>query len=150
YTINCVLRASSEPLSYRELIVRVQNAYRDDRRDWPSPVIDGSAQDNTILEAKTLQRLTFAVSKRGNKLTVNGGQPHGLTRGTILAVHPPAGEKGKLRGYVKIARLGAVRSEVEPVEYGDVKPPEEKALLNGRCAVEELVYDDLRVKTMLV
>jgi hypothetical protein len=149
HSICSILLAAPEPLTYRELLLRVQNTYTMQERDWPTPVLEGSYQNVMVLARTSLPRSTLAVSKIDDKLTVNGGQLHGLTEGTILAVHPPAGEKGEVKGHVRITKINLARSVVEPVKYADREAPTEEAILGGRCTVAEVVYGSLKLKVAI-
>jgi hypothetical protein len=144
HTINCILRGATAPLTYRELMARVRSEYTSQDRDFPTPVIEGPEQNTIILGgARAAARPALLLSRTGEKLTVNAGQLHGLTRDTILAVYPPPGVEGGLQGHVRVSRVMPVRAVVEPTEHAKVKAPAEKDIVGGKCEVVEIAYDNM-------
>jgi hypothetical protein len=151
HTLSCLLRAATEPLTYRELLQRVQNRYTADARDWPTPVIEGSFQDRAVLSGEALagRRAGFILTPKEDKLTLNAGKLHGLTADSVLAVYPPAGEKGGALGYVRLREARLTTSVVAPTEFRGAAEPKAQDLVGGRCVVEEIAYEDLRFKVAL-
>src|SRR5262249_2069789 len=88
----------------------------------------------------------FLISHTDEKLTVNAGQLHGLTVGTILAVLPPPGMKGGLLGHVRITDLAPTRATVLPTAHDKKPAPKADKTVGCRCEGAEVVYDDLRLK----
>ena len=115
-------------------------------RRAPTPVIDGKGQTNLILDTQKIDRPQFLLRDNDDKLTLNAGRLHGLTPGSILAVYPPPGVAGKVRGHVRILRSQAVTAEVEPCAFAGVASPKQEDLIGGRCEVVQLDFSDLKLQ----
>jgi hypothetical protein len=149
YTLARVLRSSTAPLSYRELAHRVRAEYVAMERTFPTPVIEGKGSNHDILGADKVERSTVLVTADDDVLTVNAGRLHGVTTGSILVVYPPPGEKGELRGHLRVTKAKVATAEVEPCAFASVKAPTKKSVLGGRCEVAQVDYGDLQLKVAL-
>jgi hypothetical protein len=146
WTLNRILASASAPLTYRELTRRIQNEYAAMDRTFPTPLIEGRGRDRTVLQSKKLNRLPIVLSRRDDVLTVNAGQLHGLTAGSVLAVYPPAGQKGERRGYVRIRRVEATRAQVAPWAPAGRPAARAEDLIGGRCELAVIDFGDMKLR----
>jgi hypothetical protein len=147
FTLNQVLTQAEQPLTYLELAQRVQGQYSGWGRNFPTPLLEGKDQNHEVLGLKVHPRRSLIrLAKTNDKLKVNYGAIHGLTRGSILAVYPPAGVKGdKPLGHVRVTEAETATSAVEPCKFGD-RPANDKLPDEGRCEVVSIDYGDMKVK----
>jgi hypothetical protein len=149
FAICRVLTNAGSPLSYRELIQRVNVQYSSWGKDAPTPLVEGLAQSDEVLGDKVLgRRPPILLRKRGLEMTVNAGTLQGLTGGTILGVYPPPGaaKPDELQGYVQIEEgsVGILASPVAPVAFAGRQAPELAALPDGaRCQVAQVDVGEL-------
>lgn len=145
-----LLNASSE-ISYRELHGRIRKFYAaTGRHTSPNPIVEGAAINRSVLQSKLLQRKAFLVreSDEGD-LTVDAGLLHGLTVDSIMAVYPPPGQGDKLRGYVKLIRVGSTTSECEPHAEVMGQLPKKATLIDGRAELHRIEYGENRLPVAL-
>lgn len=141
YTIDRVLTEANKPLTYLELLERVHAHYVAAGRSFPTPQIEGRDKDKTLFrEDRAPAKPTLRLSLGEEGWTVDAGEFHGLTEGSVLAVYPPAGGKdedtsiGHVR--IKAGGLGPVSASVEPWAFANVPSPSLRALAEGlRCRV---------------
>jgi hypothetical protein len=154
YTLCQVLTQARTPLTYTELVQRVQDLYAGWSPVFPTPLVEGKDQDRLVLgddERPSRSRIRLLADPAGG-WKVNAGSLAGLTAGTVLAVYPQAGDPGadKLLGYVEVARAGLrpLEAQVRPVAYQGVAAPRTLPE-RGRCEVAFLDYGDLRLKVAI-
>ncbi len=145
-----VLDTTTTPMTYRELVDRVMAAYRSEWRPSPTPVVEGGGADREVLgltvwpaRPSILLRTTDATGTRA--LTVDRGRIHGLTEGSVLAVHPPAGAEDaeQVLGYLRVDQVFSLTSHVVPVAYADMDSPDVSVLGDEcRCQVEYRDFGD--------
>jgi S1-C subfamily serine protease len=150
YTLTQVLQQSQTPLTYRELVERVNASYRT-WRSQPTPMIEGEGMDREVLGLKEWpDRPKILLSNiLGRRIEVNWGNLQGLHEQSILAVYPPAGEKDadKVIGHVQVKEVEPLRSIVEPVTFNEVPPPPVKKLVSGcRCKIVFVDYGDMQMR----
>src|SRR5262249_29504502 len=92
------------------------------------------------------RRSLIRLVKMDDNLKVNYGALHGLTKGSILAVYPPAGTRGdKPVGHVRVTEVDTSTSVVVPCQFRDqaatIKLPDQ-----GRCEVVVIDYGDMKVR----
>jgi hypothetical protein len=151
YTLLQVLSeyaSSPDHLTYRELLGRIQAKYAGRPGGAPTPTVEGKGQDRVVLgtERRDVPRLT--LSRRGGGYRVNAGDMHGLTPGSVLAVHSPAGESApsEMLGHVRVISAGPFDSSVIPSAF-DGKP-EPRGLPDGAAC--RVVYADCRLRQFKV
>jgi len=149
YTINQVLTQAQTPVTYRELTQRIHQQYIQWGRRYPTPLLEGSNLYREVLCKKDWERRARILLTRNNsgQLTIEAGALHGMTRGSILVVYPPAGAKeaDKTLGHVRVVRTQALRSQVVPCKYGELPAP--SGLPNGgRCRLAYRDYGDYRLR----
>ena len=149
FTINQILTRAEEPLTYLELAQRVQGQYSGWGRNSPTPMLEGKDQNREVLGLKEHPRRSLIrLVKMDDNLKVTYGLIHGLTKGSILAVYPPAGAKGEHDeplGYVRVTEVETGASVVEPCQFKD-QPANDKLPDQGRCEVVAIDYGDMKVK----
>jgi hypothetical protein len=111
--------ASKTPLTYRELVQRIQVRYAARPQGYPTPLVEGKGQGRVVLGTNQPIRPSWLLSKRNDKYRVNAGNLHGLTNGSILAVYSPLGTEvdTKLLGHVRVTSAEPFESRVEPCAY---------------------------------
>jgi hypothetical protein len=148
YTINQVLTRAQTPLTYRELAQRVHDQYTRWERHFPTPLLEGTHLDREVLGQKDWQgRSLIRLSRGASGYTINAGALHGLTKGSILEVRPPAGdpEADKIAGHVRVRRIQPLQSSVEPCAYADVEI-NETLPDGGDCRLVYQDYGEIRLR----
>ncbi|MDX1946298.1 MAG: caspase family protein [Pirellulaceae bacterium] len=146
YTMHKILTESAQPLTYRELVQRVQAQYVAWGRTAPTPLIEGNIKDNEVLGQKRWPgRSRILLTETSGQLGVSAGELDGLSPGAVLAVFPLDGGMTPA-GHVRVTRLFNQRAEVEPCEF------EGQALVaslpvGGRC---EIVFVDYGASRLAV
>lgn len=133
--------ASDYPLTYRELMQRVQASYLSRPHGSPTPMIVGVGQDRIVLGGQQPVRPKIVITRIKGKSVVNVGDLHGVTPGSILRVYSPAGghPEPEAIGYVRVDETQPLQSTVVAVAYDDLVkradlPP------NGLCEVAAIQY----------
>lgn len=149
YTLIQILRQSTEPLTYRDLVQRIHARYVGMGRSFPTPLVEGKDQDREFLGQREWPGRSRILVKKGEEQErmVNGGALHGLTFGSILAVYPPAGEAGSKvpLGHARVTRLGTLDAHIEPCAYAGLPTPKELPI-GGRCEVVLAAYESQRLR----
>jgi hypothetical protein len=154
YTLAEALRQRQSPLSYRDLEQIIASRYRAERKSRPpTPFAEGDL-DRELLGMAVWPRRDLLLQRDGDKLQIAAGELRGLTRDSVLEVHPPAGDARKeaeVVGYVKVTRLTPFAADVQPCAY--VHDQKEMAAVGpdalpdrGRCRIAEQALGDMRVK----
>jgi len=142
YTLNQVLGQATRPITYRELVQRVDQQYAAWGRDFPTPAVEGTDVDREVLGlAVWKERSRIALSRNeGGAWSINAGAIQAITAGSVLAVYPPAGAQGDEQplGHVKVLRTGVLESVVEPTVYGDSPRPND---FPPGCRCEPVYHD---------
>jgi hypothetical protein len=152
YTLADVLAHSSTPLTYRELAERVLARYRSLGRPGPTPTFEGGGLDRLVLGQQAYpDRPRLLLGRRSEAgWELHGGSIHGLTRGSILELFPPAGSDGadKPIGYARVADAGAASALVTPFAYEGRPEPRPEQMVDGtraRIALYDPGDDRLRL-----
>jgi hypothetical protein len=111
--------ASKAPLTYRELVQRLQVRYAARPQGSPTPLVEGKGQDQVVLGTEQPARSRLLLSRESDRYQVNAGNLDGLTPGSVLAVYSPAGTdvEPKLLGHVRVAAVQPFEATVEPCAY---------------------------------
>ena len=122
YSLADVLTKSAEskaPLTYRELVRRLQAQYAGRPQGSPTPLVEGRGQNRVVLGTEERVRSPLVLTRNRDGYKVNAGDLYGLTPGSILAVDSPAGTDGKpkLLGHVKVRVARPFDATVEPCAY---------------------------------
>jgi hypothetical protein len=136
YTLTRVLHEHPEPLTYRELIRHVIDRYRGDGFT-PTPAVEGGGVDRAVLgERTTRARHAFTLDARPgtDRWVLSAGSVHGLTRGSILAVHSPASAAAMPIGYVRIDEIRPTVSFVTPIPFATSGAPDAADIGSGSVA----------------
>lgn len=124
YTLYKVLDQMGTKLTYRELSRALVAQYQAERGTrGPTPFSDGDL-DREVLGIKEWPHRSRVVLRK-EAMEINAGELAGLTRGSILALHPPAGDKGdrtKILGYVQVSELATATAKVSPCKHHDKDP----------------------------
>ena len=110
------LEKSKEPITYNELMRRIQAQYVAWGRTFPTPRLEGADGDRAILGGRAWPGHSLFVLSSKNGLKVNAGAINGLTEGCILSVQPPPGQGDKRLGFVRIDDVRRFDSDVEPCD----------------------------------
>jgi len=148
YTLCEVLNTARTPMTYRELVARINRQYIHwGRRLGPTPLVEGKLQDRLVL-GSTERPPAFTLQPDFPKgWEIDGGRLHGLTPGSIMAVYPPPGAANadKPVGHVKITRTDLYTSHVEPTAFKTFAKPQQGALKQGgRCEPAFIDYGPMR------
>jgi hypothetical protein len=111
--------ASKAPLTYRELVQRLQVRYAARPEGSPTPLGEGKSQNRVVLGTDQPSRPRLLLSRDKDGYKVSAGDLYGLTKGSILAVYSPAGtdEEPKLLGHVRVGAVQPFEATVEPCPY---------------------------------
>ncbi len=153
--VSCLesLRGRANEVSYHELMQLVLARYRAERGTTdPTPGLEGDA-DGAVLGLKRWpgrSQLLLQKSEDSVELTVTAGSLHGLTPGTVLALHPPVGDARPAElvlGHVVVEAATAVAATVGPVAV-DNKPALAVADIPdlARCSIVSQDLGDLRLR----
>ena len=109
------------PMTYRELAQEIYSQYVAMGRVGPTPLVEGTAIDQFILDESHLGRrvLIQLNGDRKGDLKINAGAVHGLTEGSILAVYPPPRDPQPATplGHVVVKQLRVADASVVPCAY---------------------------------
>jgi len=154
FTLIEVLNQSTGPISYRDLAERVTERYRALGRSGPTPGFEGGGLDNSVLDmASWAGRPRLLIGEKNEeRLTLRAGTIHGLTRGTILRIRPPAGstDVDRVIGHVRVVQADPTSAIVEPVAFGGIAAPDSGRLVpNSRGEVALFNYGEQVLKVAL-
>ncbi|MEX0868010.1 MAG: caspase family protein, partial [Pirellulales bacterium] len=149
YTLAHVLMATDENMTYTELVKRIQDEYIMHGVAAPTPLVEGSDRHLEVLGQKSWpdrSRLTLQVHLETGLPKVDAGRLHGINKGCIFALYPPAGEANpdKPIAYVEVTRANKSFSMLEPCAYGDLEKAD-KLVLGGRLEIVHYDYGDMRL-----
>ena len=148
FTVNQVLLQAATPLTYSELIQRVEAKYQQAGRRFPTPLVQGKERDREVLGTTDWPGRSHILLKKGDfGLMVTAGAIFGLTNGSILAVYPPAGEKRGERplGYVRIVERRTLDAAAQACDYGGLAADANRLPADGVCVPVVVDYGDLRL-----
>lgn len=148
FTINQVLRRSTRPLSYRDLVHAVHEQYGAWGRAYPTPLLEGTATDREVLGAENWGMRGAPRLSRGpgGGLIVDAGALMGVTRGSVFEVFSGVtghGETEKCLGRLRVLRAMPLESAVEPLAEGDLPD-------GARCVLAFVDHGDLRLGVSVV
>jgi hypothetical protein len=111
--------AAKAPLTYRELVQRLQVCYAARPQGAPTPLAEGKAQGLVVLGTEQPARSRLLLSRDRETYKVNAGDLYGLTTGSVLAVYSPAGrdEEPKQLGHVQVVAVQPFEATVESCAY---------------------------------
>ncbi|MBA4192248.1 MAG: hypothetical protein C0467_30125 [Planctomycetaceae bacterium] len=151
YTVVGVLEQSARstfPVTYRELMHRVQASYLARPQGAPTPTVDGIGQNRVVLGTDKPFRSDIALTKVRGEYVVNVGDLHGITPGSVLRVRSPAGgkEPPRVLGHVRVEQTRPLDSVVVPVEYeGNARPTELPAAATCEVVAVDYSLGQLRI-----
>lgn len=152
YTLNEILRQSTSPLTYQELIDRINTRFRSLGRSHPTPQIEGNGQNREVLGIKEWPdrpAMLLGEEIADGEFELKAGNLQGLSPGTILAVYPPAGAQNADRqiGHVRILKTKPLKSSVTSIAYENLPAPAvDKLIPDSRCDIVFVDYGDMRLK----
>ena len=154
YTLCQVLTEQGHKLTYRELGEILTARYKAERGSrGPTPIVDGDLDREVLGVAKWPGRSSIFIKRDGNHLMLSAGGLMGLTAGSVLSAHPPAGDArgpDAVLGYVRVTRTAPAEADIEPCAFRDEKAVDAKGLPAGAvCRLEQRDFGDLRVKIAL-
>jgi Caspase domain/Domain of unknown function (DUF4384) len=146
-----VLKQARSALTYRELAERITERYRTLNRIAPTPMFEGTGADREVLGQKSWPdrpQWTLAIDAR-KRPVVNAGHLHGLTRGSVLEVFPPAGsaDAAAALGFVRVVELGPLESVVESVPFNSNPAVSPDRLTPGsRCRLTQADFGEMTLR----
>jgi hypothetical protein len=149
YSIAQALLERQSPITYKELAQMVGVRYRAARGSRPpTPDAEGDL-GREVLGLNRWPRRSDIVLDRA-AMQINAGELRGLTPGSVLALHPPAGGKGDLKevlGYVQVESVTPTSARVKPCAFND-RPVLAADKLEDlcRCEVVSRDFGEMRVK----
>ena len=149
YTLCQALTEQGHKLTYRELGEILTARYKAERGSrGPTPIVDGDLDREVLGVAKWPGRSAIFIKRDGNNLMISAGGLMGLTTGSVLSAHPPAGDpRGPdvVLGYVRVTRTAPAEAEIEPCAFRDAKAVAVKDLPTGAvCRLEQRNFGDLQ------
>jgi hypothetical protein len=145
YTLNQVLTRSEEPISYRELVRRVQSQYAAWGRSFPTPMIEGVGRDREVFGAKIWSnKPAIRLSRKPQGLVIDAGILHGISNDCILAVGDSEGAESTL-GYVRVQMARTLTCDVAPCAFEAI-PARKDLPEGGLCRLVFNDVGDLRLK----
>jgi hypothetical protein len=153
YTLVGILTKSAgskKPLTYRELVQRIQLRYAARPQGSPTPLIDGKGQLKVVLGTDRPDRPKILLTRENDTFKINAGDLHGLTAGCILQVYSPPGrdDETRLLGHVRVTATHPFESTVEPCEY-DKSPVEMNLPTASNCEPVAFKYGLRRMKVAI-
>ena len=153
YTLVDILTKSATskaPLTYRELVQRLQVRYAGRPQGSPTPLIEGQGQDRVVLGTEQPMRSALLLTRDKDGYKVNAGDLYGLTPGSILAVESPAGgeQEPKLLGHVRVSATRPFDATVRPCAYRESPAASELASLSS-CRTVFIDYGLRRLKVAI-
>ena len=157
YTLTSALTQRQSPLTYRELSQLVGARYRSERKSRPPTAFVEGDLDREVLGLGVWPHrsdILLTSDATAETLSVGAGELHGLNAGSVLAVHPPAGDPrppGEVLGYVEVVEPSPTSAKVRPIAFDRDKVVEPAAIPDqARCEVVVRGVGDLRVKYAVV
>lgn len=151
YTLNRILRQATSPLTYRELVERVNAHYRSLGRSSPTPLIEGGDLDREVLGLTSMPQppsmLVSGKSEAGYEIAA--GSLQGLTPETILSVYPTADAPNSEQaiGHLRVTTVRALESIAVPVAFDGLPAPTDSELaVDSRCRIALLDFGELRLR----
>jgi hypothetical protein len=126
YSLCEVLTRAETPLTYAELVRRVQARYAGRVQGSPTPAVEGVGRDREVLAVRAWPgRADVLLTRDADGYVVSAGELHGLTPGSVLAVEGPAGTAaaGERIGHVRVSAVGPAIARVDPCEYASTPAP---------------------------
>jgi hypothetical protein len=122
YTLASVLRQSESSLTYHELARALVARYDAERgQRGPTPGFDGDLHARVLSGGQGSDRSPLLLEPSEGKWYVSGGLLHGLTVGSVLAVHHSHQPMHTAIGHVRVVSATIDRVEVTPCASPDGK-----------------------------
>jgi hypothetical protein len=157
YTLTAALTQRGSPLTYRELSQIVGSRYRSERKSRPPTAFVEGELDREVLGLRTWpHRSDILLSREGaaGTLSISAGELHGLVSGSVLAVHPPAGDARRpeeVLGFVEVVEPGPTSARAIPIAFDRDKAVDLAAIPDqARGEVVARGVGDLRVKYSVI
>src|SRR5207237_392459 len=118
FTLTTALNEQGKSLTYRELAHVLTSQYKAERGSrGPTPLVEGDLDREVLGLKRWPGRSSLVLKKHVDKMQVTAGALMGLTKGSVLAVHPPAGQPGgdkTVLGYVRVTAVNPGQADVAP------------------------------------
>jgi hypothetical protein len=157
YTLTSALAQRQSPLTYRELSQLVGSRYRAERKSRPPTAFVEGDLDREVLGLGVWPHRSDILLTRdaaAGTLSVDAGELHGLASGSVLAVHPPAGDPRRAEavlGFVEVIGPGPTSARVRPTAFDRDRAVAISALPDqARCEVVARGVGDLHVKHAVI
>jgi hypothetical protein len=152
YTLTSLLQANAKSrITYRELAQMLVSNYEAERGSRsPTPFAEGDLDREVLGMAVWPKRAHMILEPAEGKLRVSGGEVITLTPGSVLAVHPPAGDKRDPKtvlGHVTVVGLTPFQAEVAPAAFAGAPAVAADMLpARARCTLVSQDLGDMRLK----
>lgn len=121
YTLVQILEQSKTPLDYRELGCLLAGRYRAERGSRaPTPLFEGVLDQRVLGTPRVHSAPPLLLTRKADSLTLDAGELHGISPGSILAVLPQGdSETATPVGHVRVVSATAVTALVENTKFQD-------------------------------
>lgn len=143
---NVLSQAHNEDLTYHDLGREVWLRYRTWGRASPTPSVEGAHLDRRVLGVDQGKPTYRVKSRSGANWIIDGGQLHGLTPGSILAVDATGSMDAAAQHpacYAEVRSVEPLRAKIVPCAYND-QPAADELAIGDRCEVVFADFGDLR------
>ena len=158
WTLAQALKGRGDTLSYGELQRLVSTGYRSARgAKPPTPFAEGDLERQVLgLRIWPKRQPIYVQKDRRGKFSLDAGLLRGVTPESILAVHPPPGDKRDAKtvlAHVRVTSAHPSAATVVPVkragkdgEWEEAPGDAEKIPSSGQCEIVVRDFGDMRVK----
>jgi hypothetical protein len=151
YSLFQSLEQARSPVTYRTLTRMLASRYRSLRGTRePTPFAEGDLDREVFGLLRWPGQASMLLEKDKDKLRLTAGELRGVTTGSLLAVHPPAGDSREpniVLGYIRVDFAGANQSAVSPCSYKDQPAFNAKDIPElARCEIVSRDFGDMQIK----
>ncbi len=152
FTMCETLLRAGRPLSYAELVERINDRYLAMGRSKPNPCIWGRSPEANILgELRWAALGTYLVTAaEGDRYTIGGGSLQGLTRGCLLEVLERADQPdSKKLGILRVTESDNLNSQAIPFEFETIVGDHEPIPVQSKARLTYIDFGELQLKVAI-
>jgi len=150
YTIVEVLKQATGPISYNELMRRVVNSYRAERKTrGPTPFAEGDTELEVLGTGQWSRTPEIRLRRIGKTLVLDAGALRGLSANSVLAVYGPDSdpEDDVVLGHVCVTSTTLLESAVIPCVWRSAKKPSLDTMKSDSiCRIVDIPMGDWRIR----